>query len=127
MRVSCVDCTRKHLSYALVISHELQWYAGDEEDDHFWVCVGHIGQAEEQIQRLSPYLADQIRNQRLLLMQGGPEAALKLELNRMIRMVSEFADAQEAANEEAARAASIGDIPDTDPLEDAKRITKRNV
>ena len=121
MRASCVDCCRKHLSYALVISHELQWYAGDEEDDHFWVCVGHIGQAEEQIQRLSPFLADKIREQRLLLMKDGPEAAAKLELNLMIRMVSEFAAVQEVVE-----ASPLGQIPDVDALGDLSKITKRS-
>ena len=97
MRKFCYDCTRKHLAQALVISHELQWYADNMDDNHLWVCVGHLAEAETQIQRASVFIADQIRNQRLLLMQEGAGAVTKLNLNSLINMVSELATASKSA------------------------------
>ena len=90
MRKSCTDCCRKHLAQALVISHELAWYAYDEDDNHLWVCVGHLAEAEAQIQKLSLFIADQIRNQRLMLIKEGAESAMNLGLNTIINMVTEL-------------------------------------
>jgi hypothetical protein len=93
VRKACSECCRKHLAQALVISHELQWYADNTDDNHFWVCVGHLAEAEAQIQRDSAYLADQIRQQRVLLIREGAGAVTKLNINLLINMVSEFAAA----------------------------------
>lgn len=96
MRKACYDCTRKHLAQALVISHELAHYAGDLDDDHLWVCVGHLAEAEAQIQKKQPYISDLIREQRLMLMKEGASSACKLSLNTMIQLVCEAAEADKA-------------------------------
>ena len=49
MRESCTECARKHLAQAIVISHEIPYYAGDPVDDHYWVCIGHLA---EMLRRL---------------------------------------------------------------------------
>jgi hypothetical protein len=103
MRKHCMDCTRKHLAQALVISHELAWY-----DDHLWVCVGHLAEAEAQSQKKSQYLADKIREQRLLLMKEGVTAAAKLDIDMLINMASEL------ASEESSQPVFGVDIPDTE-------------
>jgi hypothetical protein len=89
MRNSCFDCCRKHLAQALIISHELAWYAGNPKDDHFWVLIGHLAEAGDQIQVESQFIADQIRTQRLMLMKDGPGAARRLDINMLIRLVCE--------------------------------------
>lgn len=77
-----------------MISHELQWYADSMEDPHLWVCIGHMAEAEAQIQRESAFIADRIREQRLILMKEGAAAASKLSLHTLINMVTELAESQ---------------------------------
>jgi len=120
MRTSCTDCCRKHLAQALVISHELQWYADNLEDNHLWVCVGHLAEAEAQIQKLSPFIADRIRDQRLLLMNEGSGSVGDLQINQLINMVCELV---ESTHHETS---PLGDIPDMDSLADLRKITKRS-
>lgn len=92
MRKACADCTRKHLAQALVISHELPDYADNLDDRHLWVCVGHLAEAEAQIQRESQFIADQIRQQRLLLMKEGTGAVHRLNINLLIGLVCEMVE-----------------------------------
>ena len=122
MRSPCTDCTKKHLAQALVITHELAWYAGSEDDDHLWVCIGHLGEAEAQVQKLNQFIADKIREQRLMLMQDGAAAAPRLDINSLIRMVIEFDSVEGDVNEQL-----LGEIPDMNPLADLENITKREV
>lgn len=91
MRKHCFDCARKHLAQAIVISMELRYYAGDLEDDHLWICIGHLAEAADQIQKHSPYVADMIRQQRLLLMKEGASAVAKLTLNNLVHQITELA------------------------------------
>ena len=121
MRTSCTDCTKKHLAQALVISHELAWYAGDVTDDHLWVCVGHLAEAETQIQKLNQFISDAIREQRLLLMEGGATAAPKLDINGLIQMVVEIDEVGESME----TISPLGEIPDVNPLAEIEKITKR--
>lgn len=95
MRKACADCTRKHLAQALVISHELPDYADNLDDRHLWVCVGHLAEAEAQIQRESQFIADQIRQQRLLLMREGVKAVHQLNINNLIGMVCELVETKQ--------------------------------
>lgn len=120
MRKSCADCCRKHLAQALVLSHELAWYNGNEEDDHLWVLVGHLAEAGDQIQKESQFIADQIRDQRLLLMREGGGAVRKLNINTLIKLVSDnHANAAQPAHPVLGSA-----LPETDPLADRDNITK---
>lgn len=91
MRPSCLDCARKHLAQAIVLSHEIPYYAGDDKDDHFWICIGHMSEAEAQIQRQNSFIAAEIRKKRLELMERGAEGAIDLELNGLILMISDLA------------------------------------
>jgi hypothetical protein len=91
VRPSCIDCARKHLAQAIVICHELPYYAGNQEDDHFWIAIGHLAEAEAQVQKVQPFTASAIREDRLKLMTKGPEEAYGLDLGRHIRMITETA------------------------------------
>lgn len=97
MRESCPDCSWKHLCQAQIISHELAWYDGDEKDDHLDDLVGHLAEAGDQIQMVSQYAADQIRNQRLILMREGASSVRKLDIRLLLRMVREFREATATA------------------------------
>lgn len=92
MRESCFDCARKHLAQAIIISHEVPHYAGDQVDDHFWIMIGHMAEAEAQIQKVAPNVADEIREARLEVMKSGPAAVYSLSLNRFVLMISELAE-----------------------------------
>ena len=98
MRESCLDCARKHLAQAVVLSHEIPNYGGDLEDDHFWVCIGHLAEAEAQIQKASSVIAEAIRTKRIKLMNSGYEGAYDLCLNSLICMINDLADGQGAAS-----------------------------
>jgi len=89
MRSICYDCARKHLAQALIISHELPHYAGDEKDDHLWVFVGHMAEAADQIQKEHPSVAEKIRDARLKVMDNLSEV-YKLDINSIIQEISEI-------------------------------------
>lgn len=89
MRVSCYDCCRKHLSQALVISHELPYYTGDEKDDHLWVWVGHMAEAADQIQKDHPDVAGRIRESRLKVMKDN-NMIFTVDINMLIREISDL-------------------------------------
>lgn len=66
MRPSCLDCCRKHLSAALVLSLEvLQGYP-----IHSWIVIGHLNEASDEVIKDYPELADKIREERLNYMQS---------------------------------------------------------
>ena len=67
MRATCEDCARKHLSQANIESGELPAYDGDEDDDHWWDMVGHMAEAEDQLRKKHPIIADAIRKDRKAL------------------------------------------------------------
>jgi hypothetical protein len=95
MRSICFDCARKHLAQALVVSHELPHYAGDEKDDHLWVFVGHMAEAADQIQREHPSIAEKIREARLKVMKD-LNAIYELDINAIINEITEVAGTPEA-------------------------------
>lgn len=119
MRKPCFDCCRKHLSQALVISHELQWYAGSMGDDHLWYLVGHLAEAGDQIQRVSSFIANEIRDQRLLVMKEGAAAANKLTIARIIDMVTELAN-ELATNPSSSLGAEPDDVGILNPSGSSK-------
>ncbi len=90
MRNSCYDCARKHLAQALIVSHELEHYAGDESDDHLWVWVGHMAEAADQIQKNHPDVAARIREIRLKIMENS-KLIYGVDINALIRELNELA------------------------------------
>ena len=57
-RPSCPACARKHLGQAIVLLQEsVQGYP-----EHRWIAMGHIAEAEAEIQGYSPEIADALRN-----------------------------------------------------------------
>jgi len=64
LRESCIDCTRKHIGSAIVLLSEST--LGYPE--HFWIAIGHLGQAEEESIKDFPELAKKIRKIRREIM-----------------------------------------------------------
>jgi hypothetical protein len=64
LRESCIDCTRKHIGSAIVLFTESM--LGYPE--HFWIAIGHLGQAEEESIKDFPELAKMIRKIRREIM-----------------------------------------------------------
>ena len=63
MRPSCLNCSRKHLAQAEILLHESkQGYP-----EHFWLCMGHLAEAADELLTDYPQLAEQVRNERKLL------------------------------------------------------------
>ena len=59
-RPHCVDCTRKHLGQAIVLLQEsLHGYPL-----HVWLAIGHMAEAEAEIEGIYPDLAKVIRGAR---------------------------------------------------------------
>jgi hypothetical protein len=91
MRPSCLNCARKHLAQAEILLHESkQGYP-----DHFWLCMGHLAEAADELLRDHQNLADQIRNERKLL-EDDPE--YQIPIMDLIAAVSEVAG--EESNEQ---------------------------
>lgn len=63
MRPSCVNCARKHLAKAEINLTESK--LGYPE--FFWLCIGHMSEAEDELIRDYPELSHQVRNERKLL------------------------------------------------------------
>lgn len=62
-RDPCPDCVRKHLGQACVLCQEaLQGYP-----DHRWLAIGHLAEAEAEIEGMSPALAERFREERKAL------------------------------------------------------------
>ena len=64
MRITCLDCVRKHLAQASVLMDES--YLGYPH--HFWFAVGHMAEAESECLSKFPKLAYKIRLSRMLMM-----------------------------------------------------------
>jgi len=61
MRVSCLDCARKHIAEAEVLMREaLMGYP-----NHSWLAVGHLSQAESELLGEFPDMAHTIRAERI--------------------------------------------------------------
>ena len=111
MRESCVNCCRKHIGNAIVLSHEVM--LGYPE--FAWLVVGHLSQAEEEISRDNIALAATIRQYRLQYMDciesdfsdigGVPNFML------LIEMVTAFHKATTEAENLGDDRAGLFDIP----------------
>ena len=65
-RPSCMLCVKKHIAQAAVLFQEaLQGYPG-----HRWLAIGHLAEAEAEIQEADEDYADEIRKQRKLAEEG---------------------------------------------------------
>ena len=61
MRVSCLDCARKHIAQAAVLIDEsVLGYP-----THRWRAVGHLAEAESELTRDYLYMAQEIRGHRV--------------------------------------------------------------
>lgn len=65
MRKGCYDCVRKHLAQAEVLMHECE----QGYDEHGWLAVGHLAEAEAEIAEFSPKLSNELREKRLSYMK----------------------------------------------------------
>jgi len=85
MRPSCLNCARKHLAQAEILLHESkQGYP-----EHFWLCMGHMAEAADELLRDYSELADHVRNERKLL-EDDPE--YQVPLMDLIAKVSAVAE-----------------------------------
>lgn len=92
MRPSCLNCARKHLAQAEILLHESkQGYP-----EHFWLCMGHMAEAGDELLRDYPELANQVRNERKLLEE---DSDYQIPLMDLIAAVSAVA-AEEDVNEQ---------------------------
>ena len=84
MRDSCTDCCRKHLAQAMVLILE----ANKGYPLHAWLAVGHMAEAEDEMLERYPEIANDIRNQRLKLMEtmreGKPAAPALMDLIELV-------------------------------------------
>jgi hypothetical protein len=61
MRPSCLDCVRKHLAQALVLMSEVK----KGYPEHFWLVIGHMAEAEDEMLEYSVDFANRIREERV--------------------------------------------------------------
>lgn len=60
MRVSCLNCARKHLAQASILMME----AKQGYPVHFWFAMGHLAEAADELVQDYPKLANEIREHR---------------------------------------------------------------
>jgi len=65
LRPTCLDCARKHLGHAVVLLQESEY---PEYANHFWLGLGHMGEAESETLSTYPAFAKQLRDVRLAMM-----------------------------------------------------------
>lgn len=63
MRPTCTYCARKHLAQALILLHE----AEQGYPEHYWLAVGHLAEASDELLREYPDMAREIRSERKAL------------------------------------------------------------
>lgn len=93
MRPSCLNCTRKHLAQALVLLHESK----KGYPTHFWLAQGHLAEAEDELLRDYPALADVVRNERKLLEE---DPSYEIPLMDLIEQVTAAAEEEEISHVE---------------------------
>lgn len=86
MRVSCLNCTRKHLSQAIVLLIEAK--LGYPE--HLWLAIGHLAEAESESVTEYKLLAEKIRLERTRLMDDENYVP---ELMPLIKIATDIATA----------------------------------
>ena len=91
MRPSCLNCARKHLAKAEITLHESkQGYPS-----HFWLCMGNMSEAEDELLRDYPELSNAVRNERKLLED---EPSYEIPLMELIEKVTVAAVEEETSN-----------------------------
>lgn len=93
MRPSCLNCSRKHLAQALVLLHESK----KGYPTHFWLAQGHIAEAEDELLRDHPELAEIVRNERKLLEE---DSSYEIPIMDLIDRVTAAAEEEETAHVE---------------------------
>jgi len=63
VRISCLDCARKHVAQAECLLQEARL----GYPLHLWLAVGHLAEAEAETLSSWPYIAALIREHRILL------------------------------------------------------------
>ena len=93
MRPSCLNCARKHLAKAEInLTESKLGYPS-----FFWLCIGNMSEAEDELLRDYSELSKMIRNERKLL-EDDPE--YEIPIMDLIEAVSAVA-AEEDINEQA--------------------------
>lgn len=88
MRPSCTYCARKHLAQALILLQEsVQGYP-----EHYWLAMGHLAEASDELLQAYPALANTIRDQRKKLEEAGPRAGIQIDIMGLIKQVGEAED-----------------------------------
>ena len=72
MRKTCTKCARKHIAQAVVLLNESK--LGYPE--YLWLAVGHLAEAEAELDAKYHNLAEQVRIERLKVMDTGDSEAL---------------------------------------------------
>lgn len=62
-RTTCVDCAKKHLSQAKILLDESR----KGYPEHFWIALGHMAEAEDELISKYPEWANRIRDERKLV------------------------------------------------------------
>ena len=69
MRLSCLDCARKHLAQAAVLADEVRL----GYPDHMWLVIGHMAEAESELVKDYLSWASIVREKRLAYMNEAIE------------------------------------------------------
>ena len=72
MRPFCGKCARKHIAQAIVLLNES--HLG--YPSHLWLAIGHLAEAEAEIDAKYPDIAQKIREERLKIIDTGDSDAL---------------------------------------------------
>ena len=72
MRPFCGKCARKHLAQAIVLLNESRL----GYPSHLWLAIGHMAEAEAEIDQRYPEIAQKIREERLKVIDIGDSDAL---------------------------------------------------
>lgn len=86
MRPSCRDCARKHLAQAVILmSESRQGYPG-----HYWLALGHLAEAGDELAADHPDLAAEVRRVRKSIEAAGPvdSGAVALAIMPLIDQVT---------------------------------------
>jgi hypothetical protein len=84
-RKPCPNCTRKHLAQAVVLLQE----AKQGYPNHLWLAVGHMAEAEAEIEGMFQDVACAIRAARKVAEAGGEVPDLMAIVEDITRRVSE--------------------------------------
>ena len=86
MRDYCLDCVIKHLGQAFVTQIESQ----QGYPDHILLTIGHLAEASEEAFGVSPELAAEIRQHRLMVMEDNEYQVPYFQLfNTTLKLIEE--------------------------------------